>query len=114
MTSRNLVLSSDQRASGKWSSYFSLGLPFVLPHYVKPIRKSNILILHQSMISPVLQASFLSSHCLSSSWQPFFNEQCFTDDMYMVQNKGNWIKELYTCNNTILMKSYAQLNGHET
>ena len=58
----------------------------------------------------LFQASFLSSHCLSSSWQPFFNEQCFTDDMYMVQNIGNWIKEL----NIIMMKSYAQLSGHET
>ena len=42
----------------------------------------------------LFQASFLSSHCSSSSWQPFFNEQCFTDDMYMVQIIGNWIKEL--------------------
>ena len=58
----------------------------------------------------LFQASFLSSHCLSSSWQPLFNEQCFTDDMYMVQNKGNWIKEL----NIMMMKTYAQLRGHET
>ena len=101
-TSRNLVLSSDQRTSGKLSPPFFGGLPFVLPHYVQPIRKPNILILHQSMISPVLQASFRSSHCLSTSWQPFFNVQCFTDDMYMVQNKGHWIKEL---NIMMMMKS---------
>ena len=58
----------------------------------------------------LFRASFLSSHCLSSSWQPFFNEQCFTDDMYMVQIIGNWIKELNLYDDEII----CPISGHET